>query len=467
MAGAFFVLYAALSIQRHRQMLTAGFDLGIFEQAVSAYAHGHAPIVPLKGPGVDLLGDHFSPIVATLAPFYRLFPSPITLLVAQALLAALAIVPLTRWAQSALGRGAALWTALGQGCSWGVVQMVDFDFHEVAFAVPLLAAALSAAGQRRWRAAALWALPLVLVKEDLTLTVAVLGLYIASRGPRRLGLSLAAFGAVAGALEIFVALPALSSSGHYDYTDQLQSASAGGPLHAVIATFEPFQKWYTLFVLFAPTGLLALRSAMTLLVVPTLAWRFLADNPAYWGTMYHYSAVLMPIVFAAALDMLTRAPAPARARLQPPRALRPRSRPHTVAMTLGLAYTAYTIAAFPLHNLALPADWRTSAHIAAARSTLTRIPDGAIVVSTNRLAAPLAARTTVSQVCPNPTTPLSDEPDWVLVDATDPSGQRCPALAEAEQSGPDRYGYRLIARQDGISLLHRIGASQRADAARY
>ena len=36
------------------------WDLAIFTQAVRAYAHGHAPIASIKGPGFDLLGDHFS-----------------------------------------------------------------------------------------------------------------------------------------------------------------------------------------------------------------------------------------------------------------------------------------------------------------------------------------------------------------------------------------------------------------------
>jgi hypothetical protein len=456
MAGFFFVLYAALSIQRHRQMLTAGFDLGLFEQAVRAYAHGHAPIVPLKGPGVNLLGDHFSPIVAVLAPFYRIFPSPVTLLVAQALLAALAIVPLSRWALAARGPAAALWVALGEGCSWGVVQMVDFDFHEVAFAVPLLAAALSAAGRHRWRGAALWALPLVSVKEDMTLTVAALGIYIALRGPRRLGVCLALFGLAAGALELFVVLPALSSSGHYTYTGQLQPASHVGPVHAVVAAVTPLQKWFTVFALLAPTGFLAQRSALTLLVVPTLAWRFLSDNPAYWGTLFHYSAVLMPIVFAAAIDTLSRAPA--RRPVPRPGIRRHRLRARSVAMGFGLAYTAYTIAVFPLHHLVVPSEWRTSAHTAAAREILARIPDGADVAASNRLAAQLTSRTTVTEVCMSASTRLTGEPAWIIVDATDPSGEQCPARADATRPTPGHDGYRLIARENGISLLRRIDA---------
>jgi Predicted membrane protein (DUF2079) len=56
--------------------------------------------------------------------------------------------------------------------------MIDFDFHELAFAVPLLAFSLSALVRGRTRAAAAWALPLVFVKEDQGFTVAAIGVVI-------------------------------------------------------------------------------------------------------------------------------------------------------------------------------------------------------------------------------------------------------------------------------------------------
>ena len=64
------------------------------------------------------------------------------------------------------------------GLSWGLQQMIDFDFHEIAFAVPLLACSLSALLRGKVRAAAVWALPLVFVKEDQGFTVAAIGVVI-------------------------------------------------------------------------------------------------------------------------------------------------------------------------------------------------------------------------------------------------------------------------------------------------
>ncbi|MET9418941.1 DUF2079 domain-containing protein, partial [Streptomyces klenkii] len=181
LAGALLVLYTTLSLCRHRRMLTMSWDLGIFEQAVRGYAHFQAPIADLKGPGTNILGDHFSPVTALLAPLYRLFPTPVTLLVAQAALFALSAIPVARLAAGLLGRKRGLAIGIAYGLSWGVQRAVDFDFHEIAFAMPLLAFSLEAVVRGRWRAAVWWAVPLVLVKEDLGITAAAIGVIILIR----------------------------------------------------------------------------------------------------------------------------------------------------------------------------------------------------------------------------------------------------------------------------------------------
>ena len=117
-----------------------------------------------------------------LAPFFRVFPAPETLLVAQALLTAASVIPVCHAAQELLGTWASRGIGLAYGFSWGLQQMVNFDFHEIAFAVPLLAFSLSALVRRRPRPAMLWALPLVFVKEDQGFTVAAIGLVMAGMG---------------------------------------------------------------------------------------------------------------------------------------------------------------------------------------------------------------------------------------------------------------------------------------------
>ena len=183
--GTVAVAYSVLGVTRYLQLATQSWDLGIFTEYVKQFAHLHAPIVDIRGPGFNLLGDHFHPIVAVLAPFFRLAPTPVTLLIAQALLTALSVIPVYRAAGQLLSRGAAQAITAAYGLSWGLQQLANYDFHEIAFAVPLLAASLSALIRGRTRAAIWWALPLVLVKEDQGFTLAALGLIIAFSYRRR------------------------------------------------------------------------------------------------------------------------------------------------------------------------------------------------------------------------------------------------------------------------------------------
>ena len=117
-------------------------------------------------------------------PFFRAFPSAATLLIAQALLAAASVFPVSQLAREKLGIGPGRAIAFAYGFSWGLQQLAQFDFHEIAFAVPLLAFSLCALARGRIKAAVWWALPLVFVKEDQGFTVAAIGVYLIVAGLR-------------------------------------------------------------------------------------------------------------------------------------------------------------------------------------------------------------------------------------------------------------------------------------------
>lgn len=385
LAVALFAAYAMVAVTKHLRVRTNGFDLGIFEQGVRGYADLRAPLAPLKGPGVHLLGDHFHPILILLAPIYRVFPSPITLLIVQAALLALSAVPVTRLAVARFGTHGGLAIGAAYGLSWGIQQAVGFDFHEICFAVPLLAFSLECLVRRRWGAAVAWAAPLLLVKEDLPLTVAAIGAYLVLRGRWRLGLATIGGAVAAGLLIVLVLIPAFNQADAYGYT------SGGAPLTGVPG------KLLTVVLLLLPTGFLAVRSPLLLLALPTLTWRFWADNPHYWGTEYHYSAVLMPIVFVAMLDA--------------PPALLDRYHRWLPAACLAVAVSASAV--LPLNALADPITWRGDPAAAAIRSALTRIPDGAVVAADQRLAPQLTARCEVYLFPFYPNAVV--RPEWVAV----------------------------------------------------
>lgn len=205
---------------------------------------------------------------------------------------------LVMWAQRVLGRGPAVGLGVVYGSSFGIGSAAGFDFHEVAFAVPVIALSLAAVGQGRVRAAAAFALPLVLVKEDLGVTVvAVIGVLLLVRGARRFGIAAIISGATATAIEVGILLPLVNAGGGYSYWSKLSAH----PILTVLFT-SAGEKLSTLVLTFAITGFAALFSPIALATLPTLLWRFASDDRNYWGTDSHHSAILMPIVVAAMID---------------------------------------------------------------------------------------------------------------------------------------------------------------------
>jgi uncharacterized membrane protein len=418
-AAAVFAPYTAISVFRYLRRDPTSWDLGIFTEYVKQFAHLRAPIVNIRGSGVNLLGDHFHPIVALIAPFFRLFPSPVTLLVAQALLAAVSVVPVCRAGSQLLGTGIGRTVGAAYGFSWGLQQMVNYDFHEIAFAIPLLAFSLSALIRGRMRAAVLWALPLVFVKEDQGFTLVAIGLIIVFSYRRRgLGFFLAGWGLLWSLLAILVIIPHFSATHSYAYWSQAGAISpvgghfSAGGLWTRLADGASV-KLPTLALILLPTAFIALRSPLVLAVLPSLALRFIGTNPFYWGTQWHYNATVMPIVFIAAIDGMARArarhgrpvPVPRDTPALPGR--RPQRGAVSVRLSPGwLSYGAARYGAavmlgvsaalafqFPLSSLWTPATYSLGPHVSAANAAIALVPDGASVATDLDLLAPLAPRT--------------------------------------------------------------------------
>ena len=429
LSAAVLLVYAVYALREHARFGTTGYDLGIFDQAVRSYAAGRWPASEIRtatappgftGDSYPLLSDHFHPVLALLAPIYLVAPHVETLLVAQAALLACATYVITRAAQRHVAqRWAPPCLGLAYAFSWGLQQLVAFDFHEVAFAVPLLALAGRAYLDGRWVAASWWAAALLLVKEDLGATSVVFALLIV-RHHRKAGLLLGAAATVGTALTVLVVIPVLAPNGQYGYLTQPHSYGMldGWPM-----------KFLTLAALMAITAGVALRSPLVLLAVPTLAWRFLSPNPAYWGMELHYSAVLMPIAFVALIDALRRG----------------------VRLTVfaPLAIAVLLLPAQPLRDLLTPGFWQSSPRELAARTATDLIPSGARAAASNSLAPHLSDRTTVHLVADGVLTNHRDI-GWIVADRHDafPSGAVIAVVRQAEENG-----WRRVYDESGVVVL--------------
>ncbi|MGY6479595.1 DUF2079 domain-containing protein [Actinotignum sanguinis] len=328
-AGAFAV-YMFFSWYTWVNFSSPSWDQGIFTQLADQYARGHfPPTVDIKGPGFNLWGDHFHPILLLTGPLFRLWPSGMSLLTLQAVLFGISVYPIARFARARVGAVPGTIIGVAYAASWGLTSALVVQFHEIAFAVPLLAFGLTAWLERHTvRAAVLMAL-LVFVKEDLGLTVACFGVLVAllswrgARGGDRIapgsagkrnsagahdwrelagiGAFLAAWGTAWFLAATQVILPAFNNSGQWDYAGRVREG-----LDLAGMLLEP-NRWGTLCYIVAALGIVGLRSPWAALLLPTLAWRFVGDNPYYWTILWHYSAVLAPMIAVALTDGLARA----------------------------------------------------------------------------------------------------------------------------------------------------------------
>jgi uncharacterized membrane protein len=531
-AALLFGAYFALSAFRLLRLDNPSWDLGIFTEVVKQYAHLHAPVVDLRTAGFNELGEHFTVALVVLAPFFRLFPTPMTLLFFQALLTAVSVFPVVTAGTALAGRSAGRLIGFAYGLSWGLQQMIFFDFHEIALAVPLLAFSISALVRQRWLTAAAWAVPLVLVKEDQGFTVAAIGFYLlfvrvrraglsAARvvgGPQwidvsrltRAGLFLVIWGLAWSIVEITVLIPYFNPQHAYSFWKNGGAVGGGSPLSVASLASQTAASWpiklQTVVMLLLPTAFAALGSPVALLGLPSLALRFVSTNNLFWGIDYHYNATIMPILFIAAIEALGRWQASWRTRsagaaisgdLGPantgPASTGPASTGPAVtgpAVTVGarwsqplaVAWRTVTgrVAAglriasdglaghgapvmagiavtfvfqFPLSGLWQPATYTLDAHVAAADAAMAVVPDGATVLTTTDLLAPLGARTDTFWLG-NPGNPVTQ---YIVFDGDNsgyPASVSANVPAFIRQLYPDA-GYAQVYARDNVYVFKR------------
>ena len=472
--GALYVVY---SVAQWRALVVPSWDLGIFAEAVQAYSRFEAPIVPIKGPGYNLLGDHFHPILALLGPVYRLFPSALTLLVVQDVLIAASVVPVVRLAQRLLGRGGALLVGLVYGLGWGLQGAVGAQFHEVCVAVPLLALGGVAFVERRWGACMAWLAPLVLVKEDLGLTVFMAGLAITwrRRGEGRpavlRGLAYALFGIVAFVVTVKLLLPAMNPAGTWAYSLDGSATGAGTPMggsttaHEVPSLWDilttPSVKLATLLVLLAGAGFVGASSPWFALVLPTLAWRFAGSVDTYyvWDS-WHYNAVLVPIAACSLLDVINRWLARERAAVGDDADSKDDA---PASPTRGRRAGAWAVACVPALSLAITASalplWQLPTltedpRMAAAQGALDAVPEGASVETDTTLLARLVPGREVYWVGTSGT--MDTPPEYVVIDVRSYAwgGQQVDAESWASAAHPG-HSYETVYAKQGFRVARR------------
>ena len=164
--------------------------MGIFDQGIWLLSRFKDPFVTIRG--LEYFGNHVNVTTVLLVPFYWLGAGPLFLSELQTVALALGAVPVWLIARDRL-RSA--WAALAIAVAYLLYPSIEWvnwwHFHPDALAVTPLLFAYWFAGRGRWKAYAVAVALVLFAKEDAAMVVVVLGLLVAVRWNRRVGLATA------------------------------------------------------------------------------------------------------------------------------------------------------------------------------------------------------------------------------------------------------------------------------------
>jgi len=202
------VTFAILVVHRHERFWSIDFDMGIHDQAIWLLAHGRGFITVR---GLQVFGHHFTPDYLLFAPAYWLGAGPDFLNVLQVVALAAGAVPIYLLARA---RDLGAWSAAALAAAFllhPALQFIGWElFHPEAIAITPLLCAYLCSVRRSWGWFAFWSVLALSCKEDVALVVVVLGLIIAVRGDRRVGLATAGCALAWFVVVALIAMPAIN-----------------------------------------------------------------------------------------------------------------------------------------------------------------------------------------------------------------------------------------------------------------
>lgn len=423
MTIVFAVAFSLWSVRRYDEFFAARFDLGNMTQAVWSAAQGDLFMsTGLGGEQFSRLGAHVEPILFAFAPLWRVWPSPTMLVVVQAIVVATAAVPAYLLARHWLGDRVlsvafAAVVLLHPATQWATL----FDFHPVTLAVPLLLWAVWAAATGRDLLLAITLVLALATKEHVGLAVGVFGVWVAlSLGRRRAGALIGIGGLLWSVLAIGVIAPhyrggatnALVSDRYGDLGDSpgaVLRTLVTRPWEALEIAASPDRAWYLLALLLPVLGLSVFAPLLAAAALPDLLVNLLSSRPEQHAIEYHYGAVIVPFLVAAAI----RGGATLRTRLE--------SRPPGPRAGAGALVAAALIAGYLLGPMPfwqhVPGGSQVRVEQLAANpraatlhAAVALIPADAVVSAGNTVGGHLSARRRIL------TFPRIDDAEWVVID---------------------------------------------------
>ncbi len=288
------------------------FDMAIFDQGLWLTSHLRIPFVTVIGR--NLFGDHTSFILGLIVPFYRLFPEPQGILVIETLLLAGGSIPVYLLAQKLL-RSSAMATMLAAAFLLNpILERGNLDqFHPEAFQVVFFGIAIYAAYERKFPLLIVMVALALLVKEDAATLIVPLGVWVAIRRNRRVGIGIVIGAFAWSVVANFYIIPALLGGATF-YTRRVPFGGFGGlfgaavqrPLAVIkyfLAAGRPFYIWQLLSM----TAFISLLAPDILAIGALVVFEnLLSTDVLMHGIIFQYTLPLSSLLLMAAVIGIAR-----------------------------------------------------------------------------------------------------------------------------------------------------------------
>jgi len=319
---AYAVTFSYYTLLHHRRFGTAAYDLGINVNWCYNTLHGNFWRSPVQfGPdGGNTLSGHAIFAMFIWLPLYALSPGAEVLLIYQSVMCGIAAIPLYLTAKELLPRPAAVVVALAYLMFAPLHGPNFYDYHELPVALPFHFLLYYALVTRRYKLVPLLLVILYAHREDVSVGLTVLGLFMLLSGFRpKAGFVIAVVSPLVFLAIKFALMPSVGSWWFADlYKELVPSGSQGyGPivqttlinpvyfLHTVIKE----QKLIYFLHLFAPLVFLPLRSPLlAMLSMPGFFFTLMTTNYApTLSIAFQYTTHWIPYLFLSSIFSLRRA----------------------------------------------------------------------------------------------------------------------------------------------------------------
>ena len=420
-------VFSVLVVRNHQLYQTFGWDLGFFDQLLWQVSRGNLNFVSTIG-NINILGDHFQPIIYFVAPLYWLWDDVRIILIAQVLLVTAAAVPLFLLAKRKIkSDSAALAIAVAYLLFSGTQFTITNEFHQSAFIPLLLSLGLYWLEIGRKQRGVMTLLSLLLVKEELALLLAALGLMYLCVKRIKEGLILLTVGTASFFILINWLIPALSSQGkyiHFGYGSlgetpvEVAIVTAGNPIDVLERFISPKVKMEQVVSSLVSFGGLPILSPVSLIpVAEQYAVRFLDDRNIHrWINNNHYSAPLGPLLAYGtimSISFLLRSD--------------PAKRGRTFLLSLYLVFVSVVTAGVlktPIWIVFKPQLYFTPQWVEDADRLVAAVPAGVGVAANNSLAPHLTHRDKLYLL------PEVGDAEYIAVDLAGGPNKHAPWTAE-------------------------------------